>query len=85
MSKAHLKSVLPGAFLWLSLLLMVTGGFAVAEEPKGAGDKTEKASSLSTLLYYSDYFSFIGKDFQLSLCYEDRRQELIGALEPIEY
>ena len=46
MRKAHLKLVLPGAFLWLSFLLMVTGGFAVAEEPKGAGDKTAKASPL---------------------------------------
>jgi len=62
MSQAHLKSVLQGAFLWLPFLLMVTGGFAVAEEPKGAGGKTEKASFSSTLLYCSDYFSFIGKD-----------------------
>ena len=51
---------------------MVTGGFAVAEEPKGTGDKTEKASSSSTLLYYSDYFSFIGKG---------ENDRVVGALE----
>jgi len=27
----------------------------------------------------------LGKDFQLPSWYEDRRQEIIGALEPIEY
>lgn len=60
--KAPLKSALPGAFLGLCVLLTVTGGFAVAEESGTIQDQTEKTPSSSTLLYYSDYFSFIGED-----------------------
>ena len=58
MGKMSIKSLLTEVVLSLPFLLI--DGPTFAEEQKGTRSQT--ASSASTLLYYSDYFSFIGAD-----------------------
>ena len=49
------------------------------------GTLFEAANSVADGFMIDESKQDLGKDFQLPPWYEDRRQELIGALEPIEY
>lgn len=49
------------------------------------GTLFEAANSMADGFFIDEPQQDLRKDFQLPSWYEDRRQEIIGALEPIEY